>query len=308
MMHMYKSTGSSLIKCDTVEESFWLHIEDPEKDELQELVDRYEIPEDFLTDPMDMDENSRIEVEDGITLIIIRLPIYNKTADIPFVTVPMGIIVTQGPVITISPFSNDVMQAYKEGKIRPFAVTPQSFILHIFQRTAVLYLKFLKEINRRTGAIEKELYLSMRNKELLRLLRLEKSLVFFATSLKSNEITLEKMQRSRWLHQDPEADDLLDDVIIENKQAIEMANIYSSILSGMMDAFASIISNNLNVVMKFLTVITIVLMIPNIIFSFYGMNIETPLQHSHLASWFTLLLSVGLSALLVLVFRKRKLF
>jgi magnesium transporter len=148
----------------------------------------------------------------------------------------------------------------------------------------------------------------MRNKELIRLLRMEKSLVFFNTSLKSNEIILERMQRSRWLQNDPDAEDMIEDVIIEIKQAIEMANIYSSILSGMMDAFASIISNNLNVVMKFLTSITIILALPTLIASIYGMNLDLPLQQNPNAFFLVMSAALVLSVLLVIIFIRKKYF
>jgi magnesium transporter len=304
----YKVIGSTFASAENQDESFWLHVESPGKEELQDISDRLDIPIDFLTDPLDIDENSRIEYEDGITFLIIRVPVFTKGGETPFNTVPMGIIITEKHIVTVSPFANDVLTVYKEGKNRPFRITPQSFVLSIFYRTAAFYLKHLKEINRRTNAIEKELHLSMRNKELFRLLRLEKCLVYFTTSLKSNEITLEKLQRSRWLREDEDADDLLDDVIIENKQAIEMANIYSNIQSGMMDAFASIISNNLNVVMKTLTVITIILMIPNMIFGFYGMNVNTPFQHLSWAWIFSIAVSAVLCVLIVLFFLQRKFF
>jgi len=201
-----------------------------------------------------------------------------------------------------------VLTQYLDGKHRAFDITPQSFLLNINLRTAIYYLKFLKEINRRTTQIENELHQSMRNKELIRLLRMEKSLVYFNTSLKSNEIILERLQRSRWLMNDPEAEDMIEDVIIENKQAIEMANIYSSILSGMMDAFASIISNNLTVVMKFLTSITIILALPTLIASIYGMNVHLPFQEHDWAFGMVMGLSIILSILLVLVFIRKKYF
>jgi len=169
-------------------------------------------------------------------------------------------------------------------------------------------LKFLKEINRRTTLIEDELHQSMKNKELIRLLRMEKSLVYFNTALKSNEIILERLQRTRWLLNDPDAEDMIEDVIIENKQAIEMANIYSSILSGMMDAFASIISNNLNVVMKFLTSITIIISVPTLIVSIYGMNVPLPFQESNFAFALIMGISVLISLILVLVFIHKKYF
>ncbi|MDD3103695.1 MAG: magnesium transporter CorA family protein, partial [Candidatus Cloacimonetes bacterium] len=221
---------------------------------------------------------------------------------------PLRIIVIPNQVITVSFYDIEILTQFLEGKHRPFNITQQSFILAINLRTAIYYLKFLKEINRRTNIIENELHQSMRNKELIRMLKMEKSLVYFNTSLKSNEIVLERMQRSRWLQNDPEAEDMIEDVIIDNKQAIEMASIYSSILSGMMDAFASIISNNLNVVMKFLTSVTIIVALPTLIASIYGMNVPLPMQGHPYAFYGVMGISVVLSAILIFIFIRRKYF
>ncbi|HNX00631.1 MAG TPA: magnesium transporter CorA family protein [Candidatus Cloacimonadota bacterium] len=308
MIQYFKAQNHMFTKAANYEESDWLHIEEPTKQELKAIADRMEIPFDLMTDPLDIDENSRIESEDGILFLIIRVPVFSKLNEIPFTTVPMGIIIARDKVLTVAPFNNEILTSFKEGKNRPFQITQQNFVLQIFYRTATWYLKHLKEINRRTGVIEKELHQSMKNKELLKLLRLEKCLVYFNTSLRSNELALERLQRFRWLRENEDAADLLEDVIIENKQAIEMANIYSNILNGMMDAFSSIISNNLNIVMKILTAVTIVLMIPNLIFGFYGMNVPTPYQHLPWAWWFSIVFSMFLAILIVIVFRKRKLF
>ncbi|MDZ4122355.1 MAG: magnesium transporter CorA family protein, partial [Candidatus Cloacimonadaceae bacterium] len=264
----------------------------------------------FITDLQDADENARQEHEEGAILFIIRVPLYyrHRSATVPFSTAPLGIIVIPDKIITVCFYENEVLTQYLEGKHRPFKITQQNFILHINLRTAIYFLKFLKEINRRTTNIENELHQSMRNKELIRLLRMEKSLVFFTTSLKSNEIILERMQRSRWLQSDPDAEDLIEDVIIENKQAIEMANIYSSILSGMMDAFASIISNNLNVVMKFLTSVTIILALPTLIASVYGMNVNLPFQNNEYAFAIVMGFSLILSVVIVFIFIRKKYF
>jgi magnesium transporter len=291
-------------------EAFWIHVENPDADEIKALLERYELPEDFITDLQDADENSRMEFDEGALLVIIRVPIYYKhrSANLSFTTAPLGVIAVQDKLITVSFYDNEVLTQYLDCKHRPFHITQQSFLLQIALRTAIYYLKFLKEINRRTGRIENELHMSMRNKELIRLLRMEKSLVYFSTSLKSNEIILERMQRSRWLHTDPEAEDLIEDAIIENKQAIEMANIHSSILSGMMDAFASIISNNLNVVMKFLTSITIILALPTLIASIYGMNVHLPFQDTDYAFALVMGIAIAMSILLVLIFIRKKYF
>ncbi|HPM04553.1 MAG TPA: magnesium transporter CorA family protein [Candidatus Cloacimonas sp.] len=310
MIHSFKVVQQRFIPAITMDEAFWIHLENPSPEEAQKIITRFDLEEDFITDLQDADENARLEWDDKNMLIILRVPIYYKhrTASVSFATAPLGIIATPDKLITVSYYDNEVLTQYLDGKHRSFPITQQSFLLNINLRTAIYYLKFLKEINRRTTQIENELHQSMRNKELIRLLRMEKSLVFFNTSLKSNEIILERLQRSRWLHNDPEAEDMIDDVIIENKQAIEMANIYSSILSGMMDAFASIISNNLNVVMKFLTSITIILALPTLIASIYGMNVHLPFQENSYAFAIVMGISVMLSIGLVLVFIRKKYF
>lgn len=310
MILYYKVAGQRFVPALNQEESFWVHLENPDADEVNTVLTRYDLPEDFITDLQDADENSRMEYDEGSMLIILRVPLYyrHRSASVSFATAPLGIIVADEKVITVSFYENEIMTQYLDGKHKPFNITQQSFILAINLRTAIYYLKFLKEINRRTTNIENELHQSMRNKELIRLLRMEKSLVYFNTSLKSNEIILERMQRSRWLQNDPEAEDLIEDVIIENKQAIEMANIHSSILSGMMDAFASIISNNLNVVMKFLTSITIILALPTLIASIYGMNVDLPLQNRPYAFLIVMGMSMILSIVLVFVFIRKKYF
>jgi len=310
MIHSFKVVQQRFIPAITMDEAFWIHLENPSPEEAQKIITRFDLEEDFITDLQDADENARLEWDDKNMLIILRVPIYYKhrTASVSFSTAPLGIIATPDKLITVSYYDNEVLTQYLDGKHRSFPITQQSFLLNINLRTAIYYLKFLKEINRRTTQIENELHQSMRNKELIRLLRMEKSLVFFNTSLKSNEIILERLQRSRWLHNDPEAEDMIDDVIIENKQTIEMANIYSSILSGMMDAFASIISNNLNVVMKFLTSITIILALPTLIASIYGMNVHLPFQENSYAFAIVMGISVMLSIGLVLVFIRKKYF
>ncbi|MBP7205351.1 MAG: magnesium transporter CorA family protein [Candidatus Cloacimonetes bacterium] len=291
-------------------EAFWIHLESPTADEIKALLDEFGLPEDFITDLQDADENSRMEYEENAVLVIMRVPLYyqHQAASLSFTTAPLGMIAVQDKLITVSFFDNEVLNVWLDGKHKPFRITQQSFMLQIALRASLYFLRFLKEINRRTNKIESELSQSLRNQELFRLLRLEKSLVYFSTSLRSNEIILERLQRSRWLNQDPEAEDLVEDVIIDNMQAIEMANIHSSILSGMMDAFASIISNNLNVVMKFLASMTIILAVPTLISSIYGMNVALPVQKSPAAFAIVMGIAVLVSLLLVFIFIRKKYF
>ncbi|MDD4224208.1 MAG: magnesium transporter CorA family protein [Candidatus Cloacimonetes bacterium] len=310
MIQYFKVKGQGFEPALAHSEAFWIHLESPTADEIKALLDEFGLPEDFITDLQDADENSRVEYDEGALLVIMRVPLYYKhrSASLSFTTAPLGVIAVQDKLITVSFFDNEVLSVFLDCKHKPFRITQQSFLLRIALRTSLYFLRFLKEINRRTNKIESELSQSLRNQELFRLLRLEKSLVYFSTSLKSNEIILERLQRSRWLNQDPEAEDLVEDVIIDNMQAIEMANIHSSILSGMMDAFASIISNNLNVVMKFLASMTIILAVPTLIASVYGMNVNLPFQRSPAAFAIVMGISVLASLTLVLIFIRKKYF
>lgn len=310
MINAYLNSGTKFTPTINLDEAFWIHLDNPDSSEIEQVITKYELPEDFITDLQDSDENSRLEYENGAILIIMRVPVFfkHKTSKLPFATVPLGLIIVPEKIITVSFFDHEILTTFLEGKHRPFNITPQSFTLNINLRTSIYYLRFLKEINRRTNNIEQELHVSMKNKELIRMLRLEKSLVYFTTSLKANELILERIQRSRWLQNDPEGEDMIEDVIIENKQAIDMANIYSDILSGMMDAFASVISNNLNIVMKFLTTITIIIALPTMIFSMYGMNVHLPLEDNPWAFTIIMLLSLILVIIATIIFVRKKYF
>lgn len=311
MIKILKWSGNRLISVDKIERHCLINVVNPEKEQLERMAAEMIIPSDFLTDPLDIDERARIEVEDGVLLIVLRLPKYDETnLELPFTTIPVGIILTKNDTIAlISTFDiMEILDLYN-GKVKGIITGKRSsFVLQIFLKTALLYLKHLKEINFRTGEIERELQRSLKNEELIKLLNLEKSLVFFTTSLKSNELMMERLLRTELLKLTDDDKDMLEDVMIDNKQAIEMASIYSNILSGMMDAFASVISNNLNVVMKILTSITIILMIPTLTASIYGMNIGLPFQHSPYAFFIVTGISFIISLLIILIFIRKKWF
>jgi len=311
MITIYRSrVGNSLEVTGKYESGAWVNVVNPSPAEITELAARFTIPQDFLTDPLDVDERARIEREEGNTLILLRTPRREGSeADIPFTTLPIGIILTQGLVITISLTEVDVVAEFLNGKVRNFSTENSTrFVLLLFLRTSLLFLRYLKEINRMTTAIENDLHRALRNVQLIRLLNMEKSLVFFITSLRSNALMLEKFNTSGCLRMNEEDRDIFEEVVIENKQAIEMANIYTSILSGMMDAFASIISNNLNVVIKLLTTVTIILMIPTLVASIYGMNVELPFQHSPFAFLIVIAFSIMVSILGIAVFWRKEFF
>lgn len=308
MMTIHKTVGGRMTTLENIQEGCWINLTDPNEEELQSVAGALNVEQDFLRAALDEEETSRIDTEEGQTLIIIDTPAVEKSDNaVVYSTLPLGIIVTETNIITVSLREFSVIRDFADGLVKGVSTAKKtSFILHILLRVAKRYLQYLKQIDKIYNHMERQLYKSQRNKELIQLLDLEKSLVYFNTSLKANEVTLEKILRGRIVTLYEEDHDLLEDVLIEVRQAIEMANIYSSIISGMMDAFASVISNNLNVIMKVLTSITILLTIPNIVFSFYGMNVlNLPLDHYW---WFPLTVSVGLIAVIAIILKKKDLF
>ena len=263
-----------MTRLDGIQDGCWVNLTYPSEDELTTVAATLNVDPAFLRAALDEEETSRIDTEEGQTLIIIDLPAVEKDDAVVYSTLPLGIIVTDKHIITVCLKESSILKDMQDGLVRGAETQKRtSFILHMLLQVAKRYLQYLKQIDKIYNYMERQLYKSQRNKELIQLLDLEKSLVYFNTSLKANEVTLEKILRGRIVTLYEEDHDLLEDVLIEVRQAIEMANIYSSIISGMMDAFASVISNNLNVIMKVLTSITILLTIPNIVFGFYGMNV-----------------------------------
>lgn len=263
----------------------WINLVNPSEAEIKKVCENVNIQEDFIRDALDYEEKARIDTEedDDTILFIIDVPIVEKNEENDvYSTVPLGMIVVRDDFfITVSLKRNKVIDSFEKRKIKNFQTYKKTrFIFQIFYLNSSYYLTYLKQINKETEIAEYILKNSMKNKELLKLLSLEKGLVYFTTSLKSNEIVMEKTMRGKIIKLYDDDEDILEDAIIENRQAIEMAQIYSNILNGTMDAYASIISNNLNGVMKFLTSITIVLAIPTMISSFWGMNVELPFQDS----------------------------
>ncbi|MDI9633366.1 MAG: magnesium transporter CorA family protein [Methanolinea sp.] len=309
MRTIYRETQGRLEEIGTHEEGTWINLVNPTPAEIEETVSWFQIPPDFLTDPLDVDERARVEREEGSILIVLRTPHREPPgADIPYTTLPLGIILTHNVTITVCLTEVDLIAEFLEGKVRNFSPAKQGrFVLLLFYRNTLLYMRYLRDINRMTAQVERALYRALKNEELIHLLNLEKSLVYFVTSLRSNALMLEKFNAIACIRMSEEDRDLFEDMVIENKQALEMANIYSSILSDMMDAFASVISNNLNVIMKLLTTVTIILMIPTLVASVYGMNVELPFQHTPYAFLFTMVVSFILSAIGIVIFWRKEL-
>lgn len=309
MLKIYKTLNGSMIETKMMESDTWINLTNPTGDELSRVIDELGIVPEFLYAALDEEETSHIDRDEGQTLIIVDLPYTEENTSgggLRFSTMPLGIILSQNNIITVSLKENNVITDFTNGKVRSVHTNLRTrFILQIMYRMATRYLQDLKQIDKASNAIEKELHASMRNKELIQLLDLEKSLVFFSTSLKADESTIEKIMRGRIIRMYEEDEELVEDVLIEIKQAIEMSNIYSNILSGTMDAFASIISNNLNIVMKVLTSITILMAIPQVFASLYGMNVSAlPIPNF----WFVTALSAVVVAIVAAILYKKKLF
>ena len=307
MITIYKTNGSALDQIEQVTEGCWINVVDPNTDEIERLT-LLGLPMDFITYPLDLDERARSEREDdGKMLVLIRIPFFQGAkVDVPYITIPLGIILTDQFIITICRKQTELVNEFVQGKVKGLATGKRiRFVLRLLLNDATKFLSFLREINRTTEELEDRLQQSLQNKEVMELLKYQKSLVYFTTALKQNELLLERLQRTQLFHMFPDDEDLLEDVITENQQAIEMVNIASSILSSMMDAFASIISNNLNVVMKILAAVTILLNLPVIVTGFYGMNINLPLM-GHPFVWVYILLTclVLVAATAVLFIRR----
>lgn len=312
MIEIYKTDLHRELKAvDTIVKGSWVNIVAPTESEITDICTKLNLPINFLKDPLDDEERPRIEREEDHVLIIIDYPyIAHDDAGYPiYETIPIGMINTPDCFITISLKETPILTSFKSNKIKQFYTFKKTrFALQILFEISSYYLRYLKQINKMTNEAERELHQSMKNKELYAFLALEKSLVYFTTSLKSNRVVLDKILRFNYLRMYEEDKDLLEDVLIENAQAIEMADVYTSILSGMMDAFASVISNNVNNAMKFLTSVTIILTLPTMVASFFGMNVEIPLKNNPFGFIFTILIALGLSSTVAYIFWKRKYF
>lgn len=315
MIRYYASENGSLIELAERRLSCWVNLMPPFEDgELERFAEELNIPLDFLTDALDIDERSRYEREDEVKLILLNTPVLNKIDkenEAIYTTAPIGIILTEDNLVTISAVENPILQRFTEGRVRNFRTNAEKlFVLQIFEQCTLRFMDCLKKLNLKRNLIEQELYYSSRNSELKQLLRIEKSLVYFVNSLSANELLKMKMKRTDFLkiNEDEELADFFEDIIIDNNQALAMANVYTNILNGTMEAYASIISNNLNIFIQRLTLVTIVLMVPTLVASFFGMNVKLPFAESDGAFLFILIISVIIGVALVWFFRRRNMF
>jgi magnesium transporter len=308
MLTIYKTTERGIEQLDTMVNGSWVKAIDPTPEEIEQLVN-WGVDIDYINYALDLDEMPRIERDEEYTFILLRIPHRQLESDPPYITIPLGIMIRGNIIVTICKYDKEMFNVLANGKYRMLKTGKRyRFALYIFLETATRYLAHLREINRATETIEDKLQQSQRNRELLELLKYQKSLTYFATALRSNEVMMERVQRMQIFNYYEEDQDLLEDVLTENQQAIQMTNINTEILASMMDAFASIISNNLNVVMKALAALTIILNLPTIVASFYGMNVTLPAQDHPLAFLFIIGVTVGVTAIATYIFYKRDWF
>lgn len=296
---------------DEIEKGCWINLENPSDKEIEDVSHITGINEDMLKAALDEEERARIETENGATLIIVDIPIIDDSESwYVYSTLPLGIITTDDYFVTVCLRDTTVLGDFVKGRVRNFDVNKHTrFIYQILYTNAIKFLHCLKQIDKTSMRVQQLLHRSMKNKELIQLLDLEKALVYFSTSLNSNQIVIDRLRTMNTVKHYKEDDDILDDVIVENKQAIEMATIYRDIMSGTMDAFASVISNNQNIVMKFLAAITIILTIPTIIASIWGMNVGgLPFLNEPWGFWVVIGIIVAITVPVLIVMIKKRMF
>jgi magnesium transporter len=308
-MKAFYKNNNGLIESKEWAPNCWINIECPTAAEKKYLLEELQVPEEFYNDIEDIDERPRIEVENGWTLIIIRIPVNTDNVKLPFNTIPVGVVFKDEVCVTISFHKTEMLKDFVIYTQRKNKDIKDNFdlVLKLLLSSSVWYLKYLKQVNQKIKLAEDNLEQSIKNEELQALLQIEKCLVFFMTSLKGNDILLHRIKNIK-SQRDSYNPDLLEDVEIELRQAQETTSIYSDILTGTMDAYASVISNNMNAIMKQLTSVSIILMIPTLIASLYGMNVPNDLEDNDYGIWVIILVSVLLSTLGVFLFKRKRWF
>ena len=310
MIRYYKTIDNKLEKLNSFENGCWINLVEPNSSEIKEIASLLDIDIDSIKSALDEEERSRIDVEDNHTLILIDIPVDESDDNSThYTTIPLGIILLNNAILTVCSAQTKIINDFIVGHIKDFYTYKKTrFILQILHKNASYYLHYLRRINRITTVIEREIYKSMKNKELLQLLQLEKSLVYFSTSLKANELVLTKILRTPSIKRYEDDDDLLEEVIVENSQALEMATIYGDILSRIMDAFSAIISNNQNSVMQFLTSVTLIFSIPTLVSGFFGMNVGgIPYANDANGFWIVMLITTLICLVITIFMSKNKL-
>lgn len=309
MINYYKTINGRIEGIESYEPGCWINCVEPEGEEVASLIKDFNIEPDFFRASLDEEESSHIDHENGVTLIIIDIPSVEKfDKSIRYTTMPIGIMITEKNVITVSLRENPILSEFSEGVVKDVLTNYKTqFVFHIMLRVATKYLQYLKQIDKISDHVEQKMKKSMKNQEIIQLFEIQKSLVYFSSSLKADEITLEKLMRGRHIKLYEDDQDLLEDVLIEIKQAIEMVGIHLNIMSGTMDTFASVINNNLNYVMKVLASLTLIVSIPTVVSGLYGMNIDGGLPFDNFW-WFPFVLSTILMIVAFIILKKKDMF
>jgi magnesium transporter len=312
LIQYFKNINQQTIQVEQAETGTWINVLPPLKqEEFTELSEKLNIPLDFLTDSLDIDERTRFEEEDNVRLIVLKTPTENNSfneSDAFYITIPICIILTHTQIVTVNSFENHAMKKFLSTFQKRHPDKKNMMVLKVFEKVVQNFMEYLKEINQRRNLLEQQLYDASRNEELLQLMRIQKSLVYFVTALRSNELLFMKLERSNFLGLNEDEKEYLNDLIVDNSQALEMAHIYTNILSSTLDAFASIIANNQNEVLKRLSVITIVLTFPVLIASLFGMNVPSGFEHSEYAFYIVAFLSLLVAVMIGVFFLRKKFF
>src|SRR6201991_3634037 len=310
MIQFFKNVNHQTVEVEHPEHGTWVNILPPLKQqEFSGLSEELDIPLDFLTDSLDIDERTRFEEEDNVKLVVIKTPTENNSfneSDAWYITIPICIILPHTQIVTVNSFENGAIKKFLNTFQNRHPDNRKMMVLKIIEKIIQTYLEFLKEINQRRNILEQKLYAASRNEQLLQLMRIQKSLVYFVTALRSNEMLLMKLERTNFLGLTEDEKEFLNDLVVDNSQALEMANIYANILSSTLDAFASIIANNQNQVLKRLAVITIVLTFPVLISSLFGMNVPSGFEHSPYAFYIVVFLSLAIALIVGWLFLRKK--
>lgn len=312
MIQYFKNENHKTVEIAKADAGVWVNVLPPLKqEEFKELSEKLLIPIDFLTDSLDIDERARFEEEDNVRLIVTKTATVNHSfneSDAYYITIPICIILTKDQIVTVNSFENPAIKKFLNTFQNRHPDKKNMMVLKVFEKVVENFMEYLKEINQRRNILEQKLYDANRNEELLQLMRIQKSLVYFVTALRSNELLFLKLERTNFLNLDEDEKEFLQDLIVDNSQALEMANIYTNILSSTLDAFASIIANNQNEVLKRLSVITITLSFPALVAGFYGMNVPIPYQHSPYAFYIPVFLSLFIALIIGWLFLRKNLF
>jgi magnesium transporter len=312
LIQLFKNIEGVTTTVDQPENGTWVNILPPFKqEEFTEIADKLDVPIEFLQDSLDIDERPRFEISDNVKMIVIKTPTENNSfndSDAYYITIPICIILTHHQIVTVNSFENGAIKKFLNTFQNRHPDKRNMMVLKIFEKVTQAFIEYLKEINHRRNILEQRLYEANRNEELFELMRIQKSLVYLVTALRSNELLLIKMERTNMLGLTEDEREFLADQIVDMSQALEMANIYTNILSSTLDAFASIIANNQNVVLKRLAGITIILQFPVLVASIYGMNVPIPYDDSPHAFYIPIILALIISVTMAWYFVKKKWF